>query len=140
MTFFYVAALVALLIFWYFQRKRDARPTSTAKRTAAAGDRRVSQESTEFHAVSIRSGRRACDAVKALEGQRILSNEAPRLPLPDCDIVDCECSYIHYRDRRAGKDRRTPFGSGGISPITGEHEQERREGSERRRDDDSYFH
>ncbi len=135
MTFFYVAALVALLIFWYFLRKRENRPAPPTTRAAPKADRRVSQESTEFHAVSIRTGRRACDAVKALDGQRILSTDAPRLPLPDCDIVDCECSYVHYRDRRLGKDRRTPFGTGNISPITGTHEQERRSGDERRHDD-----
>jgi hypothetical protein len=88
--------------------------------------------------VSIRSGRRKCDAVKALQGQRILSSEAPQLPLPDCDIVDCECRYLHYRDRRVGKDRRSPFGTGSVSPITGAHEQERRSGDERRDDDDVF--
>ncbi len=139
MTFFYVAALVALLIVWLFLRKRNDTPRPAGKPAAARSDRRVSQESSEFHAVSIRSGRRECDAVKALDGQRILSSEAPRLPLPGCDIVDCECSYVHYKDRRAGRDRRTPFGSGGISPMTGEHEQERRSGDERRHDDDDYF-
>ncbi len=140
MTFFYIAALVALLIFWFFLKKREGNPRPTRKVSAARSDRRVSQESSEYHAVSIRPGRRECDAVKALDGQRILANEAPRLPLPGCDIVDCECSYVHYKDRRAGRDRRTPFGSGGISPITGSYEQERRSGDERRHeDDDDYF-
>ena len=139
MTFFYVAGLVALLIFWFFLRKRDARPASAGKPAGNGPDRRVSAQSTEFHAVSIRTGRRECDAVKALKGQRILSKDVPRLPLPGCDIVDCECGYVHYQDRRVGKDRRSPFTSGGISAITGKFEQERRSGDERRHEDDDEF-
>lgn len=138
MTFFYVAALVALLIFWFFLRKRDDKPTPSAKPATARPDRRVSQESSEFHAISIRTGRRACDEVKKLDGQRILAKDAPRLPLPGCDIVDCECSYVHYKDRRAGKDRRSPFGSGGLSAVSGEYEQERRSAGERRHDDEDF--
>ena len=139
MTFFYVAALVALLIFWFFLRKREDKASSSPKSTVSRPDRRVSQGGSEFHAISIRPGRRACEAQKALDGQRILASEAPRLPLPGCDIVDCECSYVHYNDRRAGRDRRSPFGSGGISAISGKYEQERREGRERRHEDDDYF-
>ena len=139
MTFFYVAALAALLIYWLFLRKRNGESTKSGNRPeagpASRADRRPRQESSEFHAVSIRTGKRSCDAVKKFDGQRILASDAPRLPLPGCDIAHCECKYVHFKDRRTGKDRRSPFGSGGISPITGTHEQERRSGAERRDED-----
>ena len=41
-----------------------------------------------FHAVAILPGPRACDFVRALKGQRLLSLEAPRLPL-----IGCSCDY-----------------------------------------------
>jgi hypothetical protein len=65
----------------------------------------------EFHAVSIRPGVFACKAARELEGQRFLSNSAPRIPLPGCDASDCTCRFAHYADRRAGDDRRTPYPS-----------------------------
>lgn len=42
----------------------------------------------------------SCDAVRAIAGQRFLAEEAPRLPLTDCDRSDCDCKYLHYTDRR----------------------------------------
>lgn len=141
MGFFYVAALVALLIFWLFLRRRDNPGDTKRKPPAASGpDRRTSQSSGRYHAVAIRLGRQTCPAVRELDGERFLAAEAPRLPLPECDIAgDCECSFVHYQDRRSGHDRRSPFRSGGISTITGEHEKERRSGGERRRDDEDDF-
>ena len=135
MTFFYVTGLLALLIFWYFLRKQDDDSPPAGRRPATDSDRRVNDTGTHYHAVSIRTGQRTCRAVEELKGERILASRAPRLPLPKCDVASCECSYIHHRDRRTGKDRRSPFGSGGISAITGRYEQERRSGDERRHDD-----
>lgn len=68
--------------------------------------------SGRFRAVSIRFGEQACNASKALHGRRFLNNAAPDLPLPDCDIDDCQCRFVHHRDRRSGNDRRTPFQAG----------------------------
>jgi len=62
-----------------------------------------------YHAVSIIPGSEACEAVKAREGERFLSREAPRLPLPDCGRTDCRCHYAHHGDRR-GMVRRSADG------------------------------
>jgi hypothetical protein len=60
-----------------------------------------------FHAVSIRCFASACDAVKETTGKRWLSDEAPTLPLEQCDRPeDCCCRYQHFDDRRAGPRRR----------------------------------
>ena len=53
-----------------------------------------------FHAVSIITGPKACDAAKGREGYRFLSREAPRLPLKDCTCAECSCRYVHHADRR----------------------------------------
>jgi len=140
MAFFFIAALVALLIFWFFLRRQDGSGRTQQHAATAKPDRRASQSGGQYHAVTIRLGRRTCLAVKDLSGERFLAADAPRLPLPECDVAaHCECSFVHHEDRRSGKDRRSPFRSGGISALTGEHEKERRAGGERRHDDDEYF-
>ena len=68
----------------------------------------ASHQSTQFHAVSLKLARNACDAARAMEGRRFLSNAAPRIPLPDCDAAECNCRFVHHKDRRSGEDRRDP--------------------------------
>jgi hypothetical protein len=59
-----------------------------------------------WHAVSIVPGAAACNAVQQLRGRRHLPLEAPRLPLPACDLQNqCRCKYQHHGDRR-GAERR----------------------------------
>jgi hypothetical protein len=56
--------------------------------------------------VSIVSGPGACAAAKQLKNVRVLSADAPRLPLANCDCpATCPCTYRHYDDRRAGPRR-----------------------------------
>ncbi len=59
-----------------------------------------------FHAVSIVAGPSPCAQVKALTGVRLLSLEAPRLPVAGCTNPDgCSCRFQHHEDRRAGPRR-----------------------------------
>ena len=59
-----------------------------------------------YHAVSVVSGPRACVAAKQLKNLRVLSADAPRLPLANCDSpATCTCTYRHHDDRRAGSRR-----------------------------------
>jgi hypothetical protein len=52
-----------------------------------------------------------CCAVAAIAGQRYLSEEAPVLPLPDCDMPrECRCVYQHFTDRRTDKRRESDEG------------------------------
>jgi hypothetical protein len=54
-----------------------------------------------FHAVSIVPGTQCCPQVQALQGVRLLSAEAPRLPVVGCTRSElCECRYQHHEDRR----------------------------------------
>jgi hypothetical protein len=59
-----------------------------------------------YHAVTVVSGAHACTAALQLQGVRVLSTDAPRLPLANCDSPgSCQCTYRHHDDRRAGPRR-----------------------------------
>ena len=126
--------VVGLLIAWYFYRQGLDKPEERK-------DRRISpalKNSSKYHAVSIKPGAYACSAANDLAGDRFLASEAPSLPLPGCDADDCDCHFTHHKDRRTGKDRRSPFTSGGIAAATGTFAGERRKGEDRRDDIDDY--
>ena len=54
-----------------------------------------------FHGVEVMPSRNACAEVLKLEGKRLLSEEAPLLPLASCSrVTKCTCRYRHYKDRR----------------------------------------
>jgi hypothetical protein len=56
---------------------------------------------SQYHAVSVKPANRYCKAVKQVNNQRFLSNEAPRLPLSGCSSPkQCACRYLHHTDRR----------------------------------------
>jgi hypothetical protein len=126
--------LVVLLLIWLFIRRRQA--TSDDKPKPAV---RENTKNSAYHAVSIKFSGNACKAAREMDGRRFLSSAAPRLPLPDCDVLECSCRFAHHKDRRANKDRRSPFGPGGFGGSTGKYAQEQREGSDRRKSDDEDF-
>jgi len=71
-----------------------------------AGPLKPRTNSLRFHAVSIVPGAKACAQVKALTNVRLLSLEAPRLPIVGCANPDsCRCRFEHHDDRRAGPRR-----------------------------------
>ena len=82
-----------------------------------------------FHGVAVRSrGDRCCDAVKALSGQRFLSEEAPLLPLAECSNPQgCRCVYEHFDERRDNLRRESDIGL----PVR-TYPEEKREGHGRR--------
>ncbi len=124
--------VLVLLIVWLYlrQRRYAAEENAPARKTDSA--------KTAYHAVSIRFEANACDAAKAMTGRRFLASTAPRLPLPECNVLECRCRFAHHDDRRSGKDRRSPFGARGYSPSgSGSFEHERRGGAGRRKDDGS---
>lgn len=90
------------------------------------------RESGRFDAVAIQYSEKACDAAKAMTGRRFLANAAPRLPLPECDYLECRCQFAHYDDRRTGRERRSPFGGATTTGATGTFEKERRQSTDRR--------
>jgi len=126
--------VVGLLIAWFFYRQGLDKPEERK-------DRRISpaqKDRAKYHAVLIKPGAYACSAANEIAGQRFLATEAPNLPLPGCDAAECDCHFTHHNDRRTGKDRRSPFTSGGLAAATGTFAGERRKGEDRRDDSDDY--
>jgi len=102
-------------------------------RRVATSDRRgaTASASAKYHAVSLCMGTSPCTAVLAICHQRFLSNEAPNLPLAECDRSECTCRYQHHADRRTGLDRRDFINASG--KIAGNAlNQERRSWADRR--------
>ena len=120
---------VVLLLVWLFLRHRGNKdePAETAVEDTGK---------SAYHAVSIKFDKNACEAAQKMSGRRFLSSAAPRLPLPECDVLECNCRFAHHKDRRASKDRRSPFAAAGFGGGTGSFEKERREKSDRRKDAD----
>jgi len=123
----YLALLLAIawLVLRVMRGRKDSPQSSPAKITSAT---------SMYHAVSLKYSGNACDAAKKMTGRRFLSNAAPRLPLPECDALECRCQFVHHGDRRTGKDRRSPFVPG--VRATGTHKIDRRDNRDRRTDDD----
>ncbi len=127
-----VGILILALVFFFVRRKgSEPAPRSPAARLAKPS------ANSEFHAVSIRFLSSACSAAKSLEGKRFLSSAAPRIPLPECDVMECKCRFVHHTDRRERDDRRNPYAAG-IVGETGKHPQEQGHGPERRKDPDPF--
>ena len=129
-----VAIIILILLFLLYRRTQ----ATTTKRPPLPGRPGMAKPDTQFHAVSLKFPATACDAAKAMEGKRFLSSAAPRIPLPECDSLECKCRFIHHKDRRQGDDRRNPYRSS-ISGDTGEYEREQRHRGERRSDDSEDF-
>jgi hypothetical protein len=125
-----LGSAIALLVLWLFVRNRGQ-----SKKTSAP-EKPKATEDTAYHAVSIKFDANACEAAKMMSGRRFLSTAAPRLPLPDCNALECRCVFAHHKDRRAAKDRRSPFGAAGYAGGTGSYEKERRESRDRRKEAD----
>ena len=123
--------VVGLLIAWYFYRQGLDKPEDRKERRVSPALR----NSSKYHAVSVKPGAYACSAANNIAGQRFLASQAPSLPLPECDASECDC---HFVDRRTGKDRRSPFTSGGVAAATGTFSGERRKGDDRRDDSEDY--
>jgi len=59
----------------------------------------------KYHCVTVHYSDTACDAVRKLSGKRILSSEAPVLPLTNCDSGNCNCRFQHHEERRVEERR-----------------------------------
>lgn len=121
-----LGALLVLTVTWLVVRLRRNKAAEHAE------SRPAKKNVGAYHAVAIKYSEKACDAAKALTGRRFLSSAAPRLPLSECDFLDCRCQFARYDDRRSGSDRRSPFAPAGSSGATGTYERERRQRTDRR--------
>src|SRR6476619_2308391 len=89
--------VIAVLAAGFYWRSRRTPSAAVPSRTARAAER--------FAAVEIRRGSAACQAARALDGQRFLANQSPALPLAGCTKKRCDCHFAKLSDRRTD-DRR----------------------------------
>ena len=76
---------------------KRGRSAKSEQDNAAKNERR-----TRFRGVEIIPGEDGCcGAVAALGGKRMLSHEAPKLPLAECTAAECSCTYRLFDDRRS---------------------------------------
>lgn len=108
---------------------------TTNKRPQKEDRRKLAKTGSQFHAVSIQFADNACEAAKALEGQRILASEVPQVPLPECKAPQCKCRFRHHQDRRHSEDRRGSIPQDMLGTTGGYSGKERRF-RERRSDDE----
>jgi hypothetical protein len=82
----------------------------------------------KYHCVTIEfETERACGLVRSYADHRILSKDAPRLPIAGCSNIDgCRCTYKHWSDRRQEPRRTVDYGLAGI-PYYGPERRGRRE-------------
>ncbi len=121
-------AILLLLALLFVMRRKSA----TSNRRPEMPRRDGNQSGTRFHAVSLSYSNNACAAAKNMEGRRFLSGTAPRIPLPDCDVLECKCRFVHHKDRRKDDDRRNPYVQGFGGGDTGKFREEQRKYGNRR--------
>jgi len=86
-----------MLFSWLTRKPVKARPSG---RETATGN---------YHAVELQPGQAACEFVRSFKDRRLLSQDAPKLPLAACCCTPCNCRYVHFFDRRCGDERRDHF-------------------------------
>jgi hypothetical protein len=114
-----------------------ARKTSTSKTaTIARSTNQVKHYPYRSASISAEKCNSACEAVKAIQGQRFLLQDVPTIPMPECTSRNCQCGYVRYKDRRrAMGERRALFGLNSSRHVDN-GEPERRERRGRRHSDD----
>jgi hypothetical protein len=50
--------------------------------------------------VTIVPAENACESAKRIAGRRYLVEQAPMIPLRECDVAECNCRYREFADRR----------------------------------------
>jgi hypothetical protein len=86
--------------YWYAMRQSELR----LKQLLESSESALAKPS--YRCVKIVAGAQACQSVHAFQSKPILVNDAPRLPLPSCQVAQCDCKFIRLDDRRSGEDRR----------------------------------
>lgn len=112
--------VIAALVIWYLFRPysgADAMSRSRAEESARRerlGKRLVRtpedmQLMGDVRGLTLKVPDRTKACREALENaeKTFLTQDAPPLPMPQCDRSPCNCSYYAIPGRRSGKDRRT---------------------------------
>ncbi|MHA7815488.1 MAG: hypothetical protein ACX93N_03365 [Pseudohaliea sp.] len=100
------ALTVVAVLLYLLGRGRSGDRARPSRRSPAS-----QQHTGPFAAVSVEPAAIACDAARRAAGRRYLRDEAPGVPLRDCDGRRCGCRLQTHADRRqSGTDRRLGVG------------------------------
>ena len=101
----YLVAILLILVacyFWYVSERSLAR---LKKRLDENSNTSLYQP--QFRCVVISADvDSCCKEVLKYQSRSLLLNNAPALPLLDCDAIKCNCTFLHNDDRRMGVARR----------------------------------
>tara|TARA_R110002096_G_scaffold154_14_gene826 strand:- start:4410 stop:4799 length:390 start_codon:yes stop_codon:yes gene_type:complete len=90
-----------------------------------------------YRGVQIVAGSEACcRAAKILAGQRFLTDEIPKLPLEQCDVANCYCTYKLFDDRRTDERRLSDYSYDIIGELRDNDQRQGSNGDRRREPDD----
>lgn len=116
----WVIIIVILTIGFYLyqhqphnKRKRHlkAAPSHISESTQKLTKQQYCSTKHPYHCVIFIHGEPSCQAALDIKNISYLSNEAPPIPLHECDMTQCNCHYQHKEDRRGAQDnRRLDFG------------------------------
>lgn len=95
---------VILLVAWILRLKlrSDSAKALTTGALHAWRNNDATREAHRYAAVSVHTAQGSCHPAQQIKGVRYLSDEAPALPLANCPMAKCHCTYIHHTDRRTG--------------------------------------
>lgn len=111
LLFAIVALVVLVAVRLVLLKPQNKQSPTKAARTSQPTRKPVA--TNRFRSVSIVAPASACAAAARLVDKHFLvaDNNAPSLPLADCDAATCTCTYKHHSDRREqGDDRRSLSG------------------------------
>lgn len=88
-----------------------AKLTGTTGKSTKLSERDPEASKKGYRGVQVVAGdAECCQAARDIAEMRFLSNEAPILPLKECDVAACACTYKHYGDRRTEPRRASDVG------------------------------
>ena len=98
-------ALVFLAATFWFLHGNDGKYEARRQKKSQSGQ----GQHNPYRAASISPGGCACTDATSLADKRFLLEQAPRMPLRECDAAKCDCRYVRHDDRRVNDDRRAVF-------------------------------
>ena len=122
-------------------RTRLARPStnesSTASKRPTGGLSQLDKmrESGMFWGVSLQNP--GCDASMELFGKDIPLGEAPNLPLPECNSIQCSCNWKGLKEKRHTTRRQHPDRRDGVR-FDEKEKTDRRSHKDRRKTDQTW--
>jgi hypothetical protein len=106
-----VGLLVLVLgaVVWVVMRSRSDRSVSPAGTQETQPARPLPKRSAASwgKTVVVPDPAKACPAVLRIQGQSFTNEAAPRLPLSNCSVANCQCHYAPAKERRAAEERRS---------------------------------